>query len=246
MSQPIVSLKNVYAGYEGNIVLEDVNLEIFPHDYLGVIGPNGGGKTTLSRVILGIIKPEKGAVQFPSGKLSIGYLPQASQIDRSFPITVEEIILSGLSLPRSFGLKAPGWAGEKVDYLMKYTGLTGLNHRPVGKLSGGQLQRVLLCRALVNSPQLLVLDEPNTYVDKNFEGELYTLLDELNKEMAIFLISHDIGTISSLVKTIACVNGTLHYHSGNVLTEEVLKVYNCPIDLIAHGPIPHRVLKKHG
>ena len=124
-------------------------------------------------------------------------------------------------------------------------GLDGLAERPIGSLSGGQFQRALLARAIINDPQLLVLDEPNTFVDRNFEGELYQLLEELNQSMAIFLISHDIGTISSIVKTIACVNGTLHYHPSNVLTDEVLKVYNCPIDLIAHGPVPHRVLNKH-
>ena len=132
-----------------------------------------------------------------------------------------------------------------MERLLEETGLASYIHRPIGELSGGQLQRVLLCRALINQPQLLVLDEPNTYVDKNFEGELYQWLQELNQKMAILLISHDVGTISSIVKTIACVNGTLHYHHSNKITPELLKVYNCPIDLIAHGHVPHRVLKKH-
>jgi len=109
----------------------------------------------------------------------------------------------------------------------------------------GNSPKALLSRALINQPQLLILDEPNTFVDKTFEEDLYRWLRELNKDMAILLISHDIGTISPLVKTIACVNGLLHYHPSNQISEEVLKVYNCPVDIIAHGPIPHRVLKQH-
>jgi zinc transport system ATP-binding protein len=245
MPTPLISVKSVSAGYDGLTVLEDVNLDVYPTDFIGVIGPNGGGKTTLSKLLLGIIQPSGGKVLYPSGPPSIGYLPQAAQIDLSFPISVEEVILSGLTFRHSFRLRLPKEDKEKVEQLMEETGLLGLAKRPIGKLSGGQIQRVLLCRALINSPQLLVLDEPNTYVDKHFEGELYDLLKTLNEQMAILLISHDIGTISSLVKTIACVNGTLHYHPTNVLTAEVLEVYNCPIDLIAHGPVPHRVLKKH-
>ncbi len=245
MGTPLISVNRVSAGYDGLTVLEDVNLEVYPNDFIGVIGPNGGGKTTLSKLLLGILQPYKGEVLYPSGNLSIGYLPQAAKIDLAFPISVQEVILSGLTFKPSFRLRPSREEKEKVERLMHETGLAGLTKRPIGKLSGGQLQRVLLCRALINSPELLVLDEPNTYVDKHFEGELYDLLKTLNEQMAIFLISHDIGTISSMVKTIACVNGTLHYHPSNVLTADVLEIYNCPIDLIAHGPVPHRVLKKH-
>ncbi|MFO8000342.1 MAG: metal ABC transporter ATP-binding protein [Marinilabilia sp.] len=245
MSQPLVSIKNVSAGYNGEPVLKDVNLDIYPNDFIGVIGPNGGGKTTLSKILLGILHPWKGRVEYPSGHLNIGYLPQVSQLDRSFPVNVEDVILSGAASPGSWWRFLQKRNKDKAQKLMTDMGLEGLGDRPVGELSGGQFQRVLLARAVINDPQLLVLDEPNTFVDRNFEGELYEFLGELNKSMAIFLISHDIGTISSIVKTIACVNGTLHYHPSNVLSAEVLKVYNCPIDLIAHGPVPHRVLKKH-
>jgi zinc transport system ATP-binding protein len=196
-------------------------------------------------VLLGIIKPDKGAVVFPSGKIRIGYLPQASQIDRSFPITVKEVVQSGLEPANRWNPILSKIQKNKANQLLEESGLSGLTNRPIGALSGGQLQRVLLCRALINDPDLLVLDEPNTYVDKNFEHELYQWLKELNQKMAIVLVSHDIGTISSLVKTIACVNGDLHYHPSNNISAELLKVYNCPIELIAHGPVPHRVLKKH-
>jgi zinc transport system ATP-binding protein len=243
--QPLASIKNVSVGYGGTPVLTDVNLDIYPLDFIGLIGPNGGGKTTLSKVLLGILKPYRGRVLFPSGRINIGYLPQISRIDRSFPITVKEVILSGVSSRRnwwkSLFTKTEGIAEKLLDEL----GLEGYEDRAIGQLSGGQLQRVLLARAIVNNPQLLILDEPNTFVDRNFEAELYKILERLNKRMSIVLISHDIGTISSIVKTIACVNGTLHYHPSNELTEEVLHIYNCPIDLITHGELPHRVLKQH-
>lgn len=107
------------------------------------------------------------------------------------------------------------------------------------------MQRVFLCRALMNQPELLILDEPSTYVDNNFEGELYLKLKELNQQMAILLISHDVGTISFFVKTIACVNRHLHHHPSNIISEEQLASYNCPLQIITHGNIPHTVLKRH-
>jgi len=245
MSKPIASIRSVFAGYDSEPVLKNVSIDIYNRDFIGIIGPNGGGKTTLIKVLLGIVKPFNGRVSFPSGPVKIGYLPQASQVDRSFPITVKEVVQSGLAPANKWIPILSAQQKKKVHQLLTETGLSHLARRPIGSLSGGQLQRVLLCRAVINDPDLLVLDEPNTYVDKNFEYELYQWLKQLNEKMAIVLVSHDIGTISSFVKTIACVNGDLHYHLSNVLSAELLKVYNCPIDLIAHGPVPHRVLKKH-
>lgn len=133
----------------------------------------------------------------------------------------------------------------RVDELLHKTGIEHLKNRVIGELSGGQMQRAFLCRALISKPQLLILDEPNTYVDNKFEGELYNLLKELNKEMAIVIVSHDLGTISSYVKSIACVNRQLHYHPSNIISQEQLAGYNCPIQLITHGHVPHTVLKNH-
>ena len=123
--------------------------------------------------------------------------------------------------------------------------MRGLRSRPVGELSGGELQRTLLARTIVSSPALLVLDEPETHVDNRFEMELYQLLRNLNEDMGILLVSHDIGTISTFIKSIACVNGELHYHPSNEISNEQLKVYNCPIEIITHGTVPHRVMKSH-
>jgi zinc transport system ATP-binding protein len=128
---------------------------------------------------------------------------------------------------------------------MEQMGILHLKHKAIGELSGGQMQRVFLARALIASPKLLVLDEPNTYVDKHFEESFYEILKELNEKMAIILVSHDLGIISSYVKSIACVNRHLHYHDSSEITQELLDNYPCPIDLITHGDLPHRVLKTH-
>lgn len=245
MEEPLVILKNVGTGYNGDVVLRGIDLEVYPEDFIGVIGPNGGGKTTLIRVILGLLPVFSGTVKFPGGRPVTGYLPQVSQIDKSFPITVREVVSSGFKAPRPWFPHLSRWQKNMVNIMLEEAGLDGLAGRPIGELSGGQFQKTLLCRALISQPRLLILDEPNTFVDKNFEQDLYRWLQELNRRMAILLISHDIGTISPMVKTIACVNGTLHYHPSNQVSEEILKVYNCPVDIIAHGPIPHRVLKEH-
>lgn len=237
----LLELKNISAGYEGKTVLDKVNLTVKSNDFIGVIGPNGGGKTTLLKVILELIQPFGGKLIKPPG-LRIGYLPQVNTIDKYFPISVKEVILSGRRA--SLWRKTPRDEKE-IDQLLSFVDLNNFKNRAIGELSGGQMQRVFLCRALISQPQLLILDEPNTYVDKSFEENLYNALNDLNKKMAILLVSHDVGTISSLVKTIACVNGTLHYHESGKITNEMLKSYNCPIEILAHGTIPHRVLKKH-
>lgn len=249
MKEKLVELKDVSAGYDGEVVLKHVNLTIRMQDYIGVIGPNGGGKTTLLKVILGIIPPLAGTITLDGsadGKRDfIGYLPQVSNIDKKFPITVEEVVLSGLMSRKSFFTRYTKSDKQLALELLHRTGISHLNKKVIGELSGGQMQRAFLCRALIAKPKLLILDEPNTYVDNKFEGELYELLNQLNQEMAIMIVSHDIGTISSYVKSIACVNRTLHFHPSNVISEEQLASYNCPIQLITHGNIPHTVLKKH-
>lgn len=245
MNAPLLILQNVATGYLSQTVLRDVDLEVYPQDFIGVIGPNGGGKTTLVRTILGLLPLFRGRISFPRGKPPMGYLPQVSQIDKTFPITVRELVGSGLKPASNWYPHLNRQQRSQVELMLDEAGLTPLAQRPIGELSGGQLQKALLSRALINHPQLLILDEPNTFVDKKFEQELYGWLHELNKKMAILLISHDIGTVSRMVKSIACVNGNLHYHPSNQLTEDLLKVYNCPVDIIAHGPVPHRVLKDH-
>ena len=242
----LLEIKNLSAGYENQVVLENVSLDIFSNDFIGVIGPNGGGKTTLIKTILGLIKPISGELNLLINKKNIGYLPQVNQIDKRFPITVFDVVRSGKADTALFSsFHKNRQEKEKAETLLQEMGISNLRNKSIGELSGGQMQRVFLCRALMNEPELLVLDEPSTYVDNNFEGELYLKLKELNDRMAILLISHDVGTISFFVKTIACVNRNLHHHPSNIISEEQLASYNCPLQIITHGDIPHTVLKLH-
>jgi len=246
----ILELTSVTAAYDDLEVLHDVNLAVHDHDFIGIIGPNGGGKTTLLKIILGQLHPVTGTVTYffdERGNTGdrIGYLPQGQHFDRKFPITVLEVVLSGLlSKRRVFG-RFTAADHRKAREWLEWIGMGALSDRNIGDLSGGQIQRVFLCRSVIADPALLLLDEPDTYVDNTFEGDLYRTLTELNKRMAIIMVSHDIGTIASYIKTIACVNRTLHYHPSNLITNEQLAAYNCPIQIISHGTIPHTVLQKH-
>ncbi|MDX2430716.1 MAG: ATP-binding cassette domain-containing protein [Bacteroides sp.] len=245
MESPIVQIRNLDAGYQGNLVLNKVSLSIMENDFIGIIGPNGGGKTTLLKVLMGLMKPLKGSIEYSIDRSEIGYLPQGNQLDERFPITVREVVASGLNDGFQSRIRLNQSSREELEKTLSKTGLEKLQARPIGKLSGGELQRTLLARAIVSSPRLLVLDEPDTHVDNRFEMELYQLLHELNQRMTILLVSHDIGTISPYIKSIACVNRDLHYHASNEINEEQLKVYNCPIEIISHGTVPHRVMKTH-
>ena len=245
MSTPLIEIKNMDLAYQKQVVLSNVSLSVFEHDFIGIIGPNGGGKTSLVKAILGLIKPIRGSIRLSLERSKIAYLPQGSKIDENFPITVKEVIASGLEHGLKIGLGKSRNRLGKVEKALEAVGLEALHSRSIGELSGGELQRTMLARAIISSPDLLVLDEPDTHVDNLFEKELYTLLKDLNKDITILLVSHDIGTISPYIKTIACVNRNLHYHASNEINEEQLKVYNCPIEIIAHGPVPHRVVKEH-
>ena len=247
----LIEIDKITAAYGNKVVLKEVSLTVWKDDFLGIIGPNGGGKTTLLKVILGLLKPVSGSIRFYENgtevsSLRIGYLPQLNNIDRKFPISVWEVIASGLAAEKPRFRSYTDAQKQRIEEVIRQMGLEELYTRSIGELSGGQLQRVLLGRSIVSRPQLLILDEPNSYVDKRFESRFYQLLEEINKESAIILVSHDIGTVLAMVKNIACVNETAHYHPGVDVSEEWLgEKYACPIELIGHGNLPHRVLKTH-
>lgn len=251
MNNSIIKIENLSAGYDRKTVLHDINLEISEKDFLGIIGPNGGGKTTLMKVILGLLKPSEGKITFydngmPVEQLEIGYLPQYNSIDKKFPISIYEVILSGLNRQKSLFSRFTKEHHERVKETISMMGLEGMENKPIGQLSGGQMQRALLGRAIVSNPKAIILDEPNTYIDKRFEARLYSLLEEINKQRAVILVSHDIGSVLQTVKSIACVNGTLDYHpQSEVSAEWIEEKLQCPIELLEHGELPHRVLKKH-
>lgn len=249
MKQPIITIRDLSVTYDTVRALEHVDLDIYADDFLGIIGPNGGGKSTLVKAIMGIV-PHRGTINFDTsimrhGKPHIGYLPQVSSFDKVFPISVLEVVMSGLQAERGM-LRCYGkQERERAMATLRQAHLDHLARRPIGELSGGQLQRVMLCRAIISEPKLLVLDEPTNFVDNRFENELYNLLHHLSHNMAIMMVSHDIGTISSVVNNIVCVNRHVHRHDSNVITEEQLRNYDCPLQIITHGDVPHTVLGEH-
>ena len=243
-------MEDVWVQYNGVTVLEDITLSVQNRDFLGIIGPNGGGKTTLLKVILGLIKPNRGRVTVlggppEEGRRFIGYVPQLTQFDREFPATALDVVLMG-----RLGHKGLLRRYTEEDMEIAYKALESveildLKDRQVGKLSGGELQRVFLARALAADPKILLLDEPTASIDEPTKTELYELLKGLNREITIILVSHDIGVISSYVDKIACLNRRLFYHGSKEITAETIEeTYRCPVELLAHG-VPHRVLKKH-
>ena len=246
----VVTLRNVSVDYEGIPALENINLSVYQDDFVGIIGPNGGGKSTLLKVILGLVPPRKGEVQLwgqplQRHKQHVGYVPQYSSFDRDFPITVWNVVLMGrLShqhLLRTYDSQDKAKAMEALETV----GMADLRKRPIGSLSGGQQQRAFIARALVHDPALLLLDEPMANVDSSAQEEFYSLLSRLRRQMAIMMVSHDLSAISVNVDKVACLNKTLYYHgSKEIPTSDIEAAYGCPVELLAHG-MPHRVLRRH-
>jgi len=241
-------MHSLSASYGTLDVLSNVNFTVNENDFIGVIGPNGGGKTTLLKVILGLLKPSIGEIVFNNNLLNanrIGYLPQLSTGDINYPVTVMDIVLSGLMIQKGLISRMSSADRAKASKVIDELGLAELSGATINELSGGQVQRVFLGRAIIGDPKLLLLDEPGNFVDTTFENDFYEKLRELNLRMAILMVSHDVGTISSHIKSFACVNRTLHYHPSHEITNDDLLAYGCPIQLITHGEVPHTVLKHH-
>ncbi len=240
----------MYFSYEDVPVLEDVCFSVEKGDFCVIIGPNGGGKTTLLKLLLGILKPDRGIIKVlgknPSAvRQKLGYLPQYTDFKLSFPISVMDVALMGRLNKRRLGKRFTDEDRKKVEEILKMLDIWEYRHLHVGRLSGGQRQRVFIARALATEPEILFLDEPTAGVDPEHETGLYEILKELNKKMTIIVITHDIGVISRYARSIACVNRRLVFHEEGKITKEMLEMaYECPVDLIAHG-IPHRVLPEH-
>ncbi|HQA07690.1 MAG TPA: ABC transporter ATP-binding protein [Syntrophomonadaceae bacterium] len=246
---PAIEISNLYVAFDGNLVLEDINLTVEKGDYLGIIGPNGGGKSTLLRTILGLIVPERGTIKVlghspQDNHEQIGYVPQYALFDRYFPVKVGEVVLMG-RLGKRKGLSYSRQDRQIAEQALQRAGVEHLKNRQIGELSGGERQRVLVARALATEPSILLLDEPTASVDPGFQVTFYELLAELNESMTIILVSHDISAVSRYVKRLACLNQRLFCSDSLEITKEMVEeMYHCPVDLIAHG-IPHRVLPAH-
>jgi zinc transport system ATP-binding protein len=246
----VISIDNLWFSYDQTPILEGINLQVEPQDFLGLIGPNGGGKTTLIKALLGLVKPQQGRIEILNrpvalGRRYVGYVPQWLEFDRQFPVRVLDVVRMG-RLGRGKLFRRYNGQDEKiVQDCLNQVGLKEFGDRPLSALSGGQRQRVYIARALASQPQILLLDEPTANVDSKAQRSIYELLGELNQTMTIIMISHDLGAISRYVKTVGCLNRRLHYHQDREITPAMIEAtYQCPVDLIAHG-IPHRVFPEH-
>lgn len=248
---PVIEVRDLSFSYDGSeVILDRVQLEIGRTDFLAVIGPNGGGKTTLVKAILGLVTPQAGQVIFGSSELrrAIGYVPQFASFDSNFPLRVTEVIRMGRlgrcgrrGLLRRYSAQDDAAVRRVVDQF----GLSKVAQHPINSLSGGQLQRALIARAIVGEPKILFLDEPLGSLDSESRRVVLSALPELNREIPIVVITHDITLFAGMIRQVACLNRRLYYHPDGEINEEMLeKVYGCPVELVAHG-VPHRVLSEH-
>ncbi|WKY47588.1 ABC transporter ATP-binding protein [Eubacteriaceae bacterium ES3] len=251
MSEKAIRVKDLTVTYGQTTALEGVCLDVEEGEYLGIIGPNGGGKTTFLKALLGLTEIDAGKIEIfgesdPPYANPLGYVPQFSGLNRGFPMTVVEVVETGF-ISRSIRpfFKYSRGQHETAIELLKQVGIHQLAKRQIASLSGGEFQRMLIARALAVRPRILFLDEPTASVDARSREDIYQLLKELNREMTIVLVTHDLLAISSHVGRLACLNCKLVYHGEPELNESIVtQLYGCPVDLIAHG-VPHRVLKEH-
>ena len=245
-----IEVEKVCFSYEKTEVLKEVSFRLKQGEFLGIIGPNGGGKTTLVRLMLGLLRPDRGTIRIlgmepNAASRRVGYVPQSMDLSRAFPISVMEVALMGRLSRSGIGKRYTREDREKARQALEKAGMWEHRHKHIGKLSGGQKQRVFIARALATDPEILFLDEPTSGVDPEFHVNLYDILQELNKQVTIVVITHDIGVVSSYMKSIACVNKHFIFHEGSHITQEMIDMaYQCPVELVAHG-MPHRGLPSH-
>ncbi len=240
MKNVVVDIDNVSFHYGSVLVLQDVSLQIVEDEFIGIIGPNASGKSTLLKLILGLLQPDKGTIrclQSPVGQHAskIGYVPQHITFSRDFPITVIEAILMGHVSRNAYCFSYSKAEMEAAYSAMQTLGIEELAQRQVGALSGGQLQRVLLARALVSKPEILLLDEPTANVDIKAEEDIFALLKNYSEHMTIIVVSHDIAFISGYVDRVACLNRTLVCHNTESISGKMIEeLYEAPVRMIHH------------
>jgi zinc transport system ATP-binding protein len=249
---PSLAFQGVSFGYgDGPDVVENVDLEIGPHELIGLIGPNGGGKSTLLKLAAGLLKPRQGAVQVfgrapQDARDKIGYVPQFALFPRDFPITVAQAVLLG-RLGGGFGLRWSARDRDAANRAIGETELAPLADRPLSALSGGELQRVLIARALAAEPRLLLLDEPTSNLDQRAEEDIFALLAKLTDRMAVVLVSHDVGFVTGYVERVACISRTLICHGTSEVTGEVInELYGHPVRAVHHAHHHHPAPQEDG
>ncbi|MDD5425814.1 MAG: ABC transporter ATP-binding protein [candidate division Zixibacteria bacterium] len=237
----VVEIEKVFFAYDGETVLEDVNLTICEKDFIWIVGPNGGGKTTLVKLILGLLTPSGGAVRVfekspQQARSKIGYMPQHAHLDQRFPVSVSDVVLMGrLGEGRRYGPFSK--KDRQVAYeVLEEVGLNEFADRHFASLSGGQQRRLLIARALASQPQLLILDEPTANLDLLVVRELYELLHKLNSQFTIVMVSHDPAFVSQAVKNVVCVNRKVAVHPTTAVGDEVLsELYHGHVRMVRHG-----------
>lgn len=249
MAEPVIQLEDVWFSRRGQTVLQNVNLTIEKGNFTALIGPNGGGKTTLIRLMVGLLKPDHGTVRVlgkPPGQTAkqLGYVPQSLDANARFPISVFDVVLMGRLKTFRRWPRHTRKDKEAAREALEGMEMWEFRNRHIGQLSGGQLQRVMIARALATDPDILFLDEPTASVDTKHQSEFYEILKELNRRKTIIIVCHELMMINTYVKSVACVNRCVHYHDHAEVTEEMIDMYQCPVELVAHG-LPHRVLRAH-
>ena len=249
MRSPVVTVKELSVSIDGAKILEGLSLDVHENEFFGIVGPNGGGKTTLLRVILGLQKPTSGRVNvFGNEPLlsrkEIGYVPQLASFSRDFPISVRDAVLMGRLSRKKLFRPYDRQDLELVGKALETVGMTALKERHVAELSGGEMQRMLIARALVSQPRLLLLDEPTASIDPAMKTTIYDLLDTLKHEMTIIIVTHDTGTISRHVSRVACLNCRVTMTTGEQMTSEALSdTYHYPVTMVKHGERSDRPLR---
>ncbi len=247
----VAQLRQVTYAYNKHPVLEDVDLTIYSGDFAAIIGPNGGGKTTLLKLLLGLLKPQSGSVTLfgdtPSKSVHrVGYVPQDAHMHRFFPLTVLELTLMGRLGPGHFFRRYTARDVSAAEAALDRMEMLPYKKARLDELSGGQRQRVFIARALASEPDALFLDEPAAGVDSAGQTDLYSHLKELNDRITILVVTHDLLVLSTYVKSVVCVNRSVIHHPSPEVTEDMLRLgYSCPVELLGHGHLPHRVLPLH-
>lgn len=239
-SDIVIDINNVSFNYGMVSVLEDISLRIHEDEFIGIIGPNASGKSTLLKLILGLLKPDQGTIKISNKKCQhaknhIGYVPQRVDFSRDFPVTVEEAVLMGHITSSSLFFKFSKSEIASAEKAMQKLEIENIAKRQIGSLSGGQLQRVLIARALVCQPNILILDEPTSNVDMRVEEDIFALLKNYSEHMTIIVVSHDIAFISGYVDRVACLNHTLVCHDTESISGKMIEeLYDAPVKMIHH------------
>ncbi len=239
MNKTVLQLDKVYFAYDRAIILENISITIKEKDFVVIVGPNGGGKTTLLKIIMGFLKPIKGKVKLFGKppyyeKSKIGYVPQFGEYDKNFPLSALDVVLTGLLTNKSVLPWYTKRDKNRALNMLEKVGIVHLSKEKIGKLSGGQKQRVLIARALISEPEILLLDEPTASIDPKVERHIYELLKELNKKITIMLVTHDVAFVSHYAKTIACLNKRISVNTVKKTPGKMESYYHTPMDHISH------------